>query len=68
MLVISLFVHIQHCVERYKTRKALSLLTTTQISDIGMTQERQQAELSQATIVGFTRDLKDSIKKNRSSL
>ena len=43
MLIVSLFVHIQHCAERYKTRKALAQLTTQQLSDIGMTKDRLQA-------------------------
>lgn len=68
MLVISLLVHIQHCVERYQTRKALALLTRAQMSDIGLTQERQKAELSQASVRGFTRDLMDRIKKDKASL
>ncbi|MEO9273371.1 hypothetical protein ABFY09_00820 [Marinomonas sp. 5E14-1] len=68
MLIISFFVHIQHCVVRYKTRKALVTLTATQMTDIGMTQERQQAELSQASVKGFTRDLINRIKKGRALL
>lgn len=68
MLIISLFVHIQYCVVRYKTRKALVSLTSTQLSDIGMTQERQQAELSQASVKGFTRDLIERIKEGRALL
>ncbi|MFT2097743.1 hypothetical protein [Marinomonas sp. GJ51-6] len=68
MLIISLFVHIQHCVVRYKTRKALVSLTAAQMTDIGMTQERQQTELSQASVKGFTRDLIDRIKKGRALL
>jgi uncharacterized protein YjiS (DUF1127 family) len=57
MLIVSLFVCIQQSVERFQTRKKLASLTAQQMSDIGMTKERHQAELSQATIVGFVRDV-----------
>lgn len=63
MLIISLFVHIQSCVQRYKSRKALALLSAQQMSDIGMTTDQQQTELDQASIYGFTRDLINHIKK-----
>jgi len=68
MLIVSLFVHIQHCAERYKTRKALAQLTAQQMLDIGMTKDRQQSELQQASVKGFTRDLIDRIKKSRALL
>lgn len=63
MLIVSLFVHIQDCVERYQTRKALARLTTQQMSDIGMTKDRQRAELLQASVYGFVRDLTNRMKK-----
>jgi uncharacterized protein YjiS (DUF1127 family) len=57
MLVVSLFVCIQQGIERFQTRKKLASLTPQQMIDIGMTKERHQAELSQATIVGLVRDV-----------
>ncbi|WP_369920828.1 hypothetical protein AB8E32_00635 [Marinomonas polaris] len=57
MLVVSLFVCIQQSIERFQTRKKLASLTPQQMIDIGMTKERHQAELSQATIVGLMRDV-----------
>ncbi|SHE35260.1 hypothetical protein SAMN02745753_00113 [Marinomonas polaris DSM 16579] len=57
MLVVSLFVCIQQSIERFQTRKKLASLTSQQMIDIGMTKERHQAELSQATIVGLMRDV-----------
>lgn len=62
MLVVSLFVCIQQSIERFQTRKKLASLTPQQMIDIGMTKERHQAELSQATIVGFMRDVMFLIK------
>ncbi|MBD5770118.1 hypothetical protein [Marinomonas colpomeniae] len=64
MLIVSLFIHIQYCVGRYKTRKALVLLTTQQMLDIGMTKDRQRAELLQASLYGFFRDLTNKMKKS----
>lgn len=63
MLIISLFVHIQHCVMRYKTRKALTQLTTQQMSDIGITKDRQLAESRQASVYGFSQDLINRLKR-----
>lgn len=57
MLVVSLFVCIQQSVERFKTRRKLMRLTPQQMTDIGMTKERQQAEVSQATLLGLLRDV-----------
>ncbi|MGO2511847.1 hypothetical protein [Marinomonas polaris] len=62
MLVVSLFVCIQQSIERFQTRKKLAFLTPQQMIDIGMTKERHQAELSQATIVGLMRDVMFLIK------
>lgn len=62
MLVVSLFVCIQQSIERFQTRKKLASLTPQQMTDIGMTKERHQAELSQATIFGFMRDVLFFIK------
>ena len=62
MLVVSLFVCIQQSIERFKTRKKLASITALQMMDIGMTKERQQVELSQATLIGFVEDLLTFIK------
>ena len=64
MLIVSLFVHIQYCVGRYKTRKALALLTTQQMSDIGMTKDHQRVEVQQASLCGFLRDLTNKMKRD----
>lgn len=65
MLIVSLFVHIQHCLERYKNRKALVSLNAQQISDIGITYEEKQAELAKASVLGFACDLLRHIKQGR---
>lgn len=57
MLIVSLFVCIQQSVERFQTRKKLAKLTTEQLNDIGMTKERQQVEVSQATVLKLMRDV-----------
>lgn len=62
MLVVSLFSCLQQSIERFQTHKKLASLTPQQMIDIGMTKERHQAELSQATIVGFMRDVMFLIK------
>ena len=62
MLVVSLFSCLQQSIERFQTRKKLASLTPQQMIDIGMTKERHQAELSQATIVGLMRDVMLLIK------
>ncbi|AWY00192.1 hypothetical protein A8139_09430 [Marinomonas primoryensis] len=63
MLIVSLFVHFQDCVTRYQTRKGLASLTAQQLMDIGMTKERQQAELSQASFKGILCDMMVKVKK-----
>jgi len=63
MLIISLFTHIQHCVERYQNRKVLISMSTQQLSDIGMTHEQKQKEIAQASVLGFTGDLLRHIKQ-----
>ncbi|RBP85595.1 hypothetical protein EBI01_02775 [Marinomonas rhizomae] len=62
MLVVSLFVCIQKGVERFQTRKKLASITIQQMSDIGMTKELKDAELAQATLIGFIRDVLFFIK------
>jgi hypothetical protein len=62
MLVVSVLVCIQQSALRFKTRKKLASITALQMKDIGMTKERQQAELSQATLIGFVGDLLTFIK------
>ncbi|MCW4627780.1 MULTISPECIES: hypothetical protein [Marinomonas] len=57
MFVVSVLVCIQQSALRFKTRKKLASITALQMMDIGMTKERQQAELSQATLIGFVGDL-----------
>ncbi|WP_133010228.1 DUF1127 domain-containing protein [Marinomonas flavescens] len=57
MLIISLLTHIQHCIERYQTRKALDKLSEQQMQDIGLSHEKRQAELSQASFIGVVSDL-----------
>ncbi|WP_187424881.1 DUF1127 domain-containing protein [Marinomonas sp. IMCC 4694] len=68
MLIICLFVHIQDCVVRYQTRRALARLTAQQMTDIGMTKEHQRAELLQASVFGFVRDLMNRKKKEERAL
>jgi len=63
MLVVSVLVHFQYCVKRYQTRKKLASLSAQQMADIGMTKERQQSELSQASFNGFMRDFMVKVKK-----
>ena len=62
MFVVSVLVCIQQSALRFKTRKKLASITALQMKDIGMTNERQQAELSQATLIGFVGDLLTFIK------
>lgn len=62
MFVVSVLVCIQQSTLRFKTRKKLASITALQMKDIGMTKERQQAELSQATLIGFVGDLLTFIK------
>lgn len=57
MLIISLLSHLQHCIKRYQTRKALASVSTQQMEDIGLSHEKCQAELSKASIIGFVSDL-----------
>jgi hypothetical protein len=68
MLIVSLLVSIQHSVVRFKTRKKMALLTAQQRMDIGLTVERQQAEISRATWLGFLKDLRLTIKEKGRSL
>jgi uncharacterized protein YjiS (DUF1127 family) len=63
MLIVSLLVHVQHCVTRYKARKGLATLTSQQLTDIGMTRECQKIEMSQASFKGFLRDMMARTKK-----
>ncbi|MGO2355923.1 MAG: DUF1127 domain-containing protein [Marinomonas foliarum] len=65
MLIVSLFVCIQQSVERFQTRKTLAKLTAEQLNDIGMTKERQQVEVSQATVLKLLRDIVLLMKSNR---
>lgn len=60
MIVIS---HIQHCVERYRSRKALAWLSAHQMSDIGMTHNQKITEMSQASLLGFARDLRKLLER-----
>lgn len=62
MFVVSVLVCIQQSTLRFKTRQKLASITALQMKDIGMTKERQQAELSQATLIGFVGDLLTFIK------
>ncbi|WP_417528011.1 hypothetical protein [Marinomonas shanghaiensis] len=62
MFVVSVLVCIQQSALRFKTRQKLASITALQMKDIGMTKERQQAELSQATLIGFVGDLLTFIK------
>lgn len=62
MLVVSVLVAIQQSALRFKTRKKLASLSAQQMTDMGMTKERQRAELSQATVIGFMNDLRTLIK------
>ena len=57
MLIISLLSHLQHCIKRYQTRKALASVSTQQMEDMGLSYEKCQAELSKAGIIGFVSDL-----------
>ncbi|ETX11399.1 hypothetical protein MUS1_10870 [Marinomonas ushuaiensis DSM 15871] len=68
MLVISLFVHIQHCVQRYQSRKALALLSAQQMCDIGITDDEKQTEIAHASVLGFVRDLLRQVKKGMKAL
>lgn len=65
MLIVSLFVCIQQSVERFQTRKKLVKLTAEQLNDIGMTEEHQQEEVSQATILQLLRDVVLQMKDKR---
>ncbi|MBJ7537414.1 DUF1127 domain-containing protein [Marinomonas transparens] len=57
MLVISLLAHIQFCMERYQTRKALAKLTATQLKDVGINEELRTAEIAKASLGGVYQDL-----------
>ncbi|MCV2402557.1 DUF1127 domain-containing protein [Marinomonas sp. C2222] len=63
MLIISLFVHIQQCVVRFRSRKRLARLTTHELSDVGISSECRNKEVAQATLYGFTQDVLSKVKK-----
>ncbi len=65
MLIIGLFTHVHCALARYKSRKALSSISTQQLFDIGMTHDEKQAQLTQASVLGFMRDVLRSIQKKR---
>ena len=65
MLIVSLFVCIQQSIERFQTRKKLAKLSAEQLNDIGMTKERQQIEVSQATFLQLLRDVVLRVKNAR---
>ncbi|AEF55375.1 hypothetical protein [Marinomonas posidonica] len=57
MLVIGFLAHLQACVLRFKTRKALKTMTREQGIDIGVTPEEQRLEANKASVKGFLQDL-----------
>ncbi|BFM51250.1 hypothetical protein [Marinomonas sp. THO17] len=57
MLVIGLFAHLQACVLRFQTRKALKTLTAEQCMDIGVTPEERVMEANKASVRGFLQGL-----------
>ncbi len=57
MLAIGLFAHLQACVLRFQTRKALKTMTVEQCTDIGVKPEEQRLEAKKASIKGFLQDV-----------
>ncbi|REG86828.1 hypothetical protein [Marinomonas pollencensis] len=67
MLIISLLTHVQYCIVRYQTRKALATVSAAQMQDMGLSHEACQAELSKASIMGFVSNLTHTKRKGEAS-
>lgn len=57
MLFISSLVHLQECIQRYRTRKALENLPPELMKDLGISECERYEELSHKTLSGFLKEV-----------
>ncbi|SBS32874.1 hypothetical protein MSP8887_01808 [Marinomonas spartinae] len=57
MLVIALLAHIKQCVQSYRTRKDLLVLTADELKDVGICEEEKIKQAAKATLLGIGKEV-----------
>jgi len=57
MLVIALLAHIKQCVQSYRTRKDLLVLTADELKDVGISEGDRRKQAAKASLLGMGKEV-----------